>query len=535
ISYCLHDAAACLLLTDQQWPTHQEQSIDHLESSASPVCCPVLTLGQVEEQLSQQPAANPARPLSGSELAYVIYTSGSTGKPKGVLIEHANLSHYLAWANAYYFHDQPGGRFGLLTSVAFDLTVTGLLGTLLRGACLVISSESQPSQALSQLLSGPHAVESLKLTPTHLNLLAQLPLEVERLQTLIVGGETLTCRQVAEWQARNPGLNLYNEYGPTETTVGCTVAHLAGPGLARQGAPREGRSGDASIGDASIGDASIGGPIAHTRLYILDAHQQLLPAGAAGELVVGGRGVGRGYLNQAELTAEKFIDDPFWPGGRLYRTGDLARWGEEGNLEFLGRKDRQVKLRGHRIELGEIEHCLNNHRQVRRSVVTTRPGKDGEVLLVAYYLSRREFTWQELSEHLLGELPAAMVPSHFVRVSKLPLSLSGKLDVKALPDPLTLEQGHYQAPGTALEAQLVEIWQQVLGLSRVGVSDNFFEIGGNSFKIIKLLKLINQDYARSMSILDLFDHTTISKQAVLIAGRLNPEVPAAPEPAGLPA
>lgn len=301
--------------------------------------CTVLNYAHAAPQLAAYSAANSAPAAKPGDLLYIMYTSGSTGNPKGVAIEHRNLVNYICWANQYYFQQAAGYPFALFTSVAFDLTCTCIYSTLLRGDCIVIFEEKEVSELLVQIFSGDFGVRAVKLTPSHISMLNYLPVATTKVCCAIVGGEALTEGQVRVLKRLNPAMHVYNEYGPTEATVGCMIEDVSNVS----------------------GLVTIGKPIYNTGIYIMDANLQLMPAGVVGELCISGAGLARGYINQPNLTGEKFCPNPYEPGGRLYRSGDLARRLPDGRIELLGRKDTQVKLRGYRIELEEIETVLTAH------------------------------------------------------------------------------------------------------------------------------------------------------------------------------
>ena len=427
-----------------------------------------------------------------SDLAYVIYTSGSTGQPKGVMIEHRSVVNYVIWANQYYFHNQPL-NFGMFTSYSFDLTVTGLFSPLLRGSSLYLWKGEDHRQLLGQALKHPK-VGAIKLTPAHLNLLPYIQeLTMTGVECCIVGGEILTESQVKAIKQLNEQIRIFNEYGPTEATVGCTAVQL--------------QAGQA---------ITIGKPISNSQVYILDGGLGLQPIGVVGELCISGAGLARGYLNQSVLTAEKFVTNPYYQedqpasSARLYRTGDQARWREDGTIEFLGRQDEQVKLRGYRIELGEIEAVLSSHPQLSQAVVMACQLGEDDKQLVAYLVgSDPEVSGESLRAYLTERLPAYMIPSQFVLLEALPLTVNGKVDKKALPDPVVGAGAEHQAPQTALQQQLASLWEQVLGREGIGLEDNFFALGGHSLKAIQLGAKIHQTLDVKLELVSLFKHQTL--------------------------
>ncbi|MBV9300897.1 MAG: amino acid adenylation domain-containing protein, partial [Acidobacteriaceae bacterium] len=436
---------------------------------------PVLDLADASGAWSGLPITNPDPRhigLASRHLAYVIYTSGSTGTPKGVMVEHRSLCNYLVWAVAVYVPTK--GSF-LSSSLSFDATVTSLFGPLLCGGATQLLREREESENLYVQLQSAEGRRLIKITPAHLDMLGQRMLlngVQASVNNFVVGGETLLPSTVRLWREIQPGIRLVNEYGPTETVVGCIAYDIPQQNKFTHCIP-------------------IGRPIGNARVYILDEHGEAAGIGVLGELYIGGAGVARGYLNRPELTAERFLEDPFVEeaGARMYRTGDLGRWLEDGNIEFVGRNDFQVKIRGFRIELGEIEARLAEHAEVREAVVIAREDTPGEKRLVAYYtgLGRegegRELVGaEELRSHLTARLPEYMVPAAYVRLESLPLTPNGKLDRKALPGPeaSAYSTRGYEAPEGEVETKLAGIWAEVLKLERVGRHDNFFELGGHS-------------------------------------------------------
>jgi surfactin family lipopeptide synthetase A len=364
--------------------------------------------------------------------------------------------------------------------------------------------ESLRSQGLSTALQRTKDFSLVKITPAHLQLLSQqlAPSDAAgRTRAFIIGGEELRAEHLTFWHEHAPDTELINEYGPTETVVGCCVYRV----------PRD---------TALQGTILIGRPIHNTRLYILDVARQPVPIGVAGELYIGGDGVARGYLNRPELTAEKFIPDPFstQPGARLYRTGDRARYLPDGNIEFLGRIDNQVKIRGYRIELGEIETVLNTHPAVRSTVVLAREDHLGNKRLVAYVVAHQNtsLTSSELRAFLQRVLPEYMVPTVFVLLDALPLTPNGKIDRKALPAPQQGRLGFTEecvAPSTPLEEIIAAVWREVLRIERVGIHDNFFELGGHSLLATQVVARVTNTLQMDLSLRDLFAAPTVSMLA----------------------
>jgi amino acid adenylation domain-containing protein len=488
LAFMLQDAAVPILLTQrpllEKLPPHQAQT---------------LCLDADWATLDPYPTHDPDVPLSPDHLAYVIYTSGSTGRPKGVMIEHRGLTNYLTWCIHAYAVSEGNGA-PVHSSLAFDLTVTSLYAPLLTGRTVILIAAGQEVDGLSAVLRETPSLSLVKITPVHLKLLGEHVREDEaigRVRAFVIGGEALYPEHVAFWRNCAAGSRLINEYGPTETVVGCCIYEI----LASQPMPET---------------IPIGRPIANTQLYILDPHLQPVPVGVPGELFIGGHGLARGYLNRPELTKEKFLPNPFDPHTRLYRTGDLARYLPDGNIEFLGRLDHQVKLRGFRIELGEIEAVLAQHPAVRQAVVLLREDTPGDKRLVAYLVpSDTPPTPDELRQHLKQKLPDYMVPSAFVLLDALPLSPNGKIDRKALPAPDTSRAKADAAaiPTDQLELQLLQIWEQVLNVRPIGTHDNFFDLGGHSLLAVRLFAAIEHHCTRKLPLALLFQHPTIAQLA----------------------
>jgi amino acid adenylation domain-containing protein len=507
LAFMLRDASVGLLLT-------QSSLADALPSTGAEVIL-------LDEVLPQDDALEddaPLPPLAGPEnLAYVIYTSGSTGTPKGVGVPHRGVVHYLAWAAEAYGAGEGSGA-PVHSSLSFDLTVTPLLAPLAAGGRVVLVPESLGVDGLAEAVREGSDLTLVKLTPTHLSLLArQLPADdaAGRVRTFVVGGENLTADQVAFWRRFAPETEIVNEYGPTETVVGCCVHRV-------------------SAEDAGAGSIPIGRPIARTRLYLLDARMQPVPVGVPGELYIGGEGVARGYLGRPALTASRFVPDPFGgtAGARLYRTGDRVRRRADGVLEFLGRLDDQVKVRGYRIEPGEIEAVLRRHPAVRGAAVVVR-ADGGEPRLVAYVESADPSSVPpaELREHLRGALPAHLVPAAFVALAHLPLTTNGKLDRRALPAPA---EAHADAdavarPRTPAEELLAELWAELLGAGRVGADENFFDLGGHSLLATRLLARVAAAFGVELPVRAVFEAPTVTALAARIeAARSDGRAPSPP-------
>jgi len=476
-----------VIVLDRQWPEIMDRAVD-------------LEAGKI--QLLQQ--------VKPQHLAYVIYTSGSTGKPKGVMVTHDNLvKSTLARRLAYGSF----GRFLLLSPISFDSSVAGIFGTITNAGTLLIAEQRviYDLSALDELIQRLQ-VESFLAVPSLYDQLLEYSADNNpgQLSRVIVAGEACSPALVRKSAQKKPNTQLFNEYGPTECTVWATVY----------------RCETQSVNQL----VPIGRPIANTRVYVLDGEGEPVPVGLVGELYIGGAGVARGYLQRAELTAERFVPDPFSgeAGSRLYRTGDLVRWTETGELEFVGRLDTQVKIRGYRIELGEIETRLLEHEVVREAVVVAREESGGEKRLVAYYTvgargSGREaegVSAEQLRGYLKESLPDYMVPAALVELEQMPLTPNGKIDRKLLPKPegVLRRQGlTYVSARNELENQVAEVWQRLLQLDRVGIHDNFFDLGGHSLLLARVHAELQQVLSRKLSIVDLFRHPTIADFAEFLS------------------
>jgi amino acid adenylation domain-containing protein len=439
-------------------------------------------------------------------LAYVMYTSGSTGTPKGVMISHGALVNYLTWSVTAYNTGDPRGSV-IHTSISFDLTITSLFPPLLAGSRVEILEPGPGVSRLEAALNRSADIGLIKLTPTHLSLLAE-QLERERVtgaRTMVVGGEALLHEVVACWQKIDPKSEIINEYGPTETVVGCAVYRLAKAEPCAAAVP-------------------IGRPISNTRIYVLLSDMQPAPIGVTGVLFVGGAGLARGYMGRPDSTAEKFMPDPFGniSGGRLYVTGDLGKHRVDGNLEFQGRIDEQVKIRGYRVELGEIEAILEEHPEVSRAAVIVGGGPHSNAARLIGYVAPKpnlQLAPADLKSFLRQRLPEYMVPSTFISLESMPLTHSGKLDKRALPAPDGRRPdmaSSYVRPRNEVEQSLADIWQQVLSLDRVGVNDNFFDLGGHSLLATQVNSRVKRIFNINLPLRHVFDFPVLEDLARVI-------------------
>ncbi|MDW6055829.1 lichenysin non-ribosomal peptide synthetase LicA [Bacillus paralicheniformis] len=449
---------------------------------------------------------HPSSEAGAGHLAYIIYTSGTTGRPKGVMIEHRQVHHLVrGLQQAVGAYDQDDLKLALLAPFHFDASVQQIFTSLLLGQTLYIVPKKTVSdgRALSDYYRR-HQIDVSDGTPAHLQLLSAADdLSGVKLRHMLVGGEALSrvaterlLQLFAETAESVPAVT--NVYGPTETCVDASSFTMTNHADLQ--------------GDTAY--VPIGRPIGNNRFYILDENGALLPDGVEGELYIAGDGVGRGYLNLPDMTADKFLEDPFVPGGFMYRTGDAVRWLPDGTVDFIGRKDDQVKIRGYRIELGEIESVLQGAPAVGKAVVLARPETGGSLEVCAYVVPKQsgEIHLQGLREHLSKHLPDYMIPSHFVELDEIPLTGSGKVDRKALLRHEVSVSGtaEYAAPRNEYEEKMVGIWQEVLGAEQVGIHDQFFELGGHSLKAMAMLAKIHKAFGVEVPLQVLFEKPTVA-------------------------
>lgn len=480
-------------------PAYPEQRLSFMIEHAKPIV--VLTPDSLNDLMAGEASdlSNVASDVNGENLAYIIYTSGSTGQPKGVMIPHAGLTNYLKWSLNRYSVTE-GDAVPLHSPLTFDLTVTALFSPLLAGRKVVLIEEEHIVDSLAQ----GNGFSFVKLTPAHLEALNQL-LPAERAATyaraLIVGGEALHGETLEFWKRNAPETRIINEYGPTETVVGCCISDIA-------------------AGDIEPGPVSIGHSISNMEVYLLNDELQPTPIGVTGEIFIGGVGLARGYLNRPDLTTERFVPSPFNPGERLYRTGDLGRYQPDGGIQFIGRRDHQVKLRGYRIELGEIESVLNAHPAVSEAAAILSEDAAGERRLVAYVVAHRA-TEVELRDYAKEKLPEYMVPSVVVLLDRLPLTAHGKVDRNQLPAPETAGRfAVYVAPRTPTEETLATMWSDVLNVDIVGVDDNFFDLGGHSLLATRIIARVNQSFQIELPMHKLLEMPTVAGLAAIVDERL---------------
>jgi amino acid adenylation domain-containing protein len=455
----------------------------------------VVVIDSEREVIAAQKIENPLSEVTTGNLAYVIYTSGSTGQPKGVQIDHASLMNLVHWyqRTSGVVH---GDRATMTSGIGFDASVLELWPNLTTGVSLYLPDEEtrlSPAKLRDWIVSQGITVCFVTTPLAELLLTLDWPPHAS-LRIMHTGGDKLH-----DFPKGLP-FQLVNNYGPTENTVVATSGLVQHEDLLANQSP------------------SIGRPIDNTQVYLLDSSMQLVPAGIAGELYVGGDSLARGYVNRADLTAERFIPNPFSksPGARLYRTGDRARYLADGSIEFLGRHDHQIKIRGHRIELGEIEAVINRHPAVSESIVDCNEDRRGEKRLIAYVVPREQLSIEELRVYLAERVPDYMVPGAFLLMERLPLNANGKVDRDALPaaDALHVASGSaYVEPSTEMEKTISSLWQELLGRDKVGIHDNFFDLGGHSLLLIKMQSRLQEVLQRDVAIVDLFRYPSVSSLA----------------------
>jgi tyrocidine synthetase-3 len=422
------------------------------------------------------------------DIAYVIYTSGSTGNPKGVLVRHASAVNVL-YSVADKLQLTPSDRWVAITTCTFDMSVVEMFAPLLSGGCVILAGKEEASDpdVLASLLE-VHEATVLQATPGMWNVLIESGWKGRRELQVISGGEAMSETLIS--RLLTLAGRVWNMYGPTETTVYSTALELT------------------SVSQVNL----IGRPIANTQVYIVDERLQPQPVGVPGELCIGGEGVAAGYLNNAALTADRFIPNPYGPG-QLYRTGDIARWHNTGEIEYHGRRDNQVKIRGYRIELGEIESVLMSSGLVTQAIVIV-VGEGIEKALAAYYVTERDTSVSLLRSYLQSKLPQYMVPVHFMELPEFPLTSNGKIDRKALPQPQQ-QVRRYRAPETEMEKRLAAIWEQVLECDQIGLDDNFFELGGHSLKAMQTISRITRELDVKVPFSRIMQYPTIAELATL--------------------
>jgi amino acid adenylation domain-containing protein len=508
LAFMLEDAQMQLVLAQSSLLPHLSCAATKTGAEGSKTPPKLLLLDSVLKNLEQKHLAPPTQAASAENLAYILYTSGSTGRPKGVMITHRNVVNFFTGMDQS-LGTSPGVWLAV-TSMSFDISVLELFWTLTRGFKVVLQRRAEDFAAAIGHQIAAHQVTHFQCTPSLAAMLVRDPEARRALRSLkkwLVGGEPLSTELAGQMEISGDILNMY---GPTETTV-WSAAHVVQKGQ---------------------NPVPIGRPIANTEIFIMDQHLRPAPIGVAGELFIGGAGVARGYFNRPELTREKFIQHPFQAdlGQRLYRTGDRARYRADGTIEFIGRLDDQVKLRGFRVELGEIEATLRQCPEVRESVVVIHRFPGGDQRLVGYIIpaAKSPPAIQALQEFLRVKLPEYMIPSTFVFLQALPLTPNGKINRKALPAPDSQAPParSMALPRSATEKALIEIWRRVLGRQDVGLYDNFFDLGGHSLLATQLVSLVREQFDQGFSVVELFRRPTIHALAQSLSRQVSAAKPA---------
>ncbi|NBI30765.1 non-ribosomal peptide synthetase [Chengkuizengella marina] len=475
IEYMLNDSNMKILLSQSEFL----ESIDFQRE----------VINLENEELYKCENSNLQKQVNSENLAYVTYTPDTTGKPKGVMVMNKGLVNYITWANKVYVRGD-NIDFALYSSLSFDLTITSIFTPLVSGNRIVIYKQDDNETVIRKVFNEKR-VQLVKLTPAHLEIIKDMDHSNSSITRLIVGGEELKTSLANSIHLNFKGnVEIYNEYGPTETVVGCMIYKYNFE-----------KDNDKTI--------PIGKPADNINIYILDDNMKVLPIGVCGEIFIGGEGVAKGYLNRLELTEEKFVDNPFMNGTKLYKTGDLAKRLSDGNIEYMGRIDHQVKVKGYRVELGEIESNLLNYGVIQEALVITREDKTESKYICAYIVAESDLNVSEIREFLSKQLPDYMIPSYFIQLEKMPLNPNGKIDRNGLPKPAgETNKGEYVSPNNEVQERLIEVWKEVLGVSRIGIKDNFFALGGNSIKAIQIVTRANQENI-IISVKDVLSYPTV--------------------------
>ncbi|MCW3115212.1 MAG: linear pentadecapeptide gramicidin synthetase LgrD, partial [Segetibacter sp.] len=512
IQYMFEDTGASLVLTSKE--NRNKLALKH-----------AVRIVQIDDWpvISEEPLGNLHVTIPPDNLAYVIYTSGSTGKPKGVMVEHGNIvslikgMHYVSLTNEDILLSTG--------SPSFDATTFEYWGMLLNGGQLVLCKENKLlDNELFKKEIVDRKVTKMWFTSSWFNHIVETDISVfEKLKTILVGGEKLSEKHIQRVRETFPSMEIVNGYGPTENTT-FSITHKITDNKPTNIIP-------------------IGRPLSNRTAYVVDKAGDLVPVGVNGEIWLGGSGVSRGYLNQPELTAEKFIRSPFDEneGSILYKTGDVGRWLPEGVVQYIGRLDDQVKIRGFRIELGEVESILKQHDGIANVVVIAREDNPGHKQMVAYIVSQGTFDKEDVIVYAKNKLPDYMLPSFWVELKSLPLTANGKIDKKALPEPDVSElvTSHFVAPRNEVEFTLADVWQKLLGIERVGINNNFFDLGGNSLLAMRLTSAIRRQLETELAIKEIFLYPTIAELAEQILAKervllLPPVVPLKQRPERIP-
>ena len=487
-------------------PEFPEERIAYILENSG--CTIVLDSQKIDDFKFSQAAysgRNLGKKHTPENLAYIIYTSGSTGHPKGCMLEHRGIINRLEWM----WHELGFDSSDIIlqkTTFTFDVSVWELLMPICCGGKMVLCrNEDIISPKLLAELVYKYKVTCMHFVPSALNAFLKFGFELtspqillNSLKKIILSGESLTAELVDKWyRSVSVPIDLYNLYGPTEVSIDVTSHKVLG--LERV--------------------VPIGKPIWNTQIFILNASLQLQPPGIVGEIYLGGIGLARGYMNNSELTSERFLANPFFKGKKIYKTGDIGRWLPDGNIEFMGRKDDQVKIRGHRIELGEIERVLISHTDIKEAAVIVRKNTNEENEISAFVVGARDFTVSELREYLGIKLPSFMLPENYIQLDSLPLNKNGKIDKRALKNSSfnNIRTGvEFAEPNTEVERNLIRIWRGILKQEQIGVHDNFFDLGGNSLKVLKVVEKINKSLGVDVPVVKVFQFPTVSLLAEFI-------------------
>jgi amino acid adenylation domain-containing protein len=465
--------------------TYPQERVQYIKEDSK--CSVIIDENFISKLNSAEPSSKkPYKEKNSENLAYMIYTSGSTGQPKGVMVNHQNLINLCYWHRDQYSIDEHS-KATLFSGISFDASIWEICPYLLSGSSLYPINDSETRLNINYLCA---FLESNKISHTYLptTVCHELIANEKELKycKVLTGGDSLKITKL-------PKFKLYNNYGPTENTVVASCYEVSQT--------------------QSVGVISIGKPISNTQVYILDSNLQLLPVGVPGNLFISGKSLSTGYLNKDELTRAAFIENPFSRDKKMYDTGDIARWLPDGNIEFLGRKDQQIQLKGHRIELGEIEHAIQLYTEEIKQVIVRTVVRDNHKQLVAYYKSLTSLSIEAIQDYLSEKLPAYMIPAYFIEIAGVPLTPNGKIDFKKLPEPTEnyLVKKVYRAPQNKTQEVLVAIWRQILSIENVGVKDNFFDLGGDSLKTAYLASAIAEKFEVSIKLNTIFENPTIEK------------------------
>lgn len=486
VAHILNDAEVKLVITDIKHQWKYEDSWATL----------------TEDDLQETAVIQPVDAIISDEddLAYIIYTSGSTGNPKGVQIRHTSLANYVFWANRFYFDEDQGYNMALFSPISFDFTLTSIFSTFLRFDTLVIyDQQKQPNEVLEHMFGEGSPVRFAKLTPSHVNILSHLSIANTDMKGVILGGEAVQMHHVEQLKELSEQIKVYNEYGPTEATIGCMIKEL-------------------KLSDEKI---TIGKPNDNTWVYIINEFNQIQPVGVAGELCISGIQLARGYSNAA-LTEEKFVQLDCLQGETVYKTGDVARYLSSGEIEYLGRNDDQIKVRGNRVELGQVEYHLNQMAGVNKAIAFGARDTNGNNFITAYYTAPQVIEHSAFIKILEEYLPSYMIPAYFMKIDAIPLTINGKVDRKKLPDPLKIEEEETTNAEVGnwgeTEISVRKIWSDVLSLKeeKIGLSDNFYELGGQSISAISLAAKLHKSLNVALTIRQITNNPTIRQQVALI-------------------